>query len=63
MAPYRSDAQRKRFHAMLERGEISKATVDEWDKASAGMKLPERVTPKQRQSLLTHRKVRKTKTI
>lgn len=46
MAPYRSDAQRKKFHAMLKRGEISKETVDEWDKASKGKKLPERVKPK-----------------
>jgi len=44
--PYKSDAQRKKFHALLERGEISKKTVDEFDKASKGLKLPERVTPK-----------------
>lgn len=46
--PYKSDAQRKKFHAMLERGEISKKTVQEFDKASKGMKLPERVTPKKK---------------
>lgn len=46
MAPYKSDAQRKKFHAMLEKGEIKKSVVDEYDKASAGMKLPERVGPK-----------------
>ena len=40
--PYKSDSQRKKFHAMLARGEIDKATVDEWDKASKGKKLPER---------------------
>jgi len=28
---------------MLKRGEISKETVDEWDEASKGKKLPERV--------------------
>lgn len=44
--PYKSEAQRKKFHAMLEKGEIKKSTVDEFDKASAGMKLPERVSPK-----------------
>ena len=46
--PYKSDAQRKKFHAMLKRGEISGATVAEYDKASKGKKLPERVKPKRR---------------
>lgn len=39
--PYASDKQRKYFHAALSRGEISKKTVDEYDKASKGKKLPE----------------------
>jgi len=38
--PYKSDSQRKKFHTMLARGEISKAVVDEWDSASKG-KAPE----------------------
>lgn len=41
--PYSSDAQRRKFHAMLARGEIKKSTVDEFDEASKGMNLPERV--------------------
>ena len=41
--PYKSDAQRKKFHAMLNRGEISASTVHEFDEASKGMKLPEHV--------------------
>jgi len=41
--PYRSDAQRKKFHAMLARGEISPQTVREWDEASKGLKLPKKV--------------------
>ena len=41
--PYKSDAQRRKFHAMLNRGEISAATVAHWDKATKGKKLPERV--------------------
>ena len=41
--PYKSEAQRKAFHAMEKRGEISKKTVDEFDKASKGKKLPEHV--------------------
>lgn len=44
--PYKSDAQRRKFHAMLNRGEISAATVAEYDHASKGKKLPERVKPK-----------------
>jgi hypothetical protein len=38
--PYKSDKQRRYFHAAEARGEISKATVDEFDRASKG-KLPE----------------------
>ena len=40
--PYASDAQRRKFHAMLARGEIKKSVVDEFDEASKGMNLPER---------------------
>lgn len=41
--PYKSDAQRRKFHAMEAKGEISKKVVAEYDKASKGMDLPERV--------------------
>lgn len=44
--PYKSDAQRRKFHAMLNRGEISAKTVKEFDQASKGKKLPEKVKPK-----------------
>lgn len=43
MSPYKSDAQRRKFHAMEDRGEISHSTVEHWDEASKGKKLPERV--------------------
>lgn len=46
--PYRSDAQRKYFHAAEARGEIKPSVVSEFDKASKGMKLPEYVKPKKR---------------
>lgn len=39
--PYESDAQRRKFHAMEDRGEISHATVAEFNKASKGLNLPE----------------------
>jgi hypothetical protein len=40
--PYKSDAQRKKFHAMEARGEISPAVVKEFDQASKGKKLPKK---------------------
>ncbi len=40
--PYASDAQRKKFHVLEAEGKISPATVDEFDQASKGMKLPRR---------------------
>ena len=46
--PYKSKAQQKYFHAAEARGEISKKTVDEFDKATKGKygKLPEHVKKK-----------------
>lgn len=41
--PYKSNAQRRKFHAMEARGQISPATVAEFDAASKGKSLPERV--------------------
>ena len=49
--PYKSDAQRRQFHAMLERGEISPAVVAEFDRASEGKKLPERAQPTRRKNV------------
>jgi hypothetical protein len=44
--PYKSEAQRKKFHALAEQGKISKKIVEEFDQASKGMKLPARITKK-----------------
>src|SRR5271165_6077522 len=41
--PYKSDAQRRFFHAAEARGAIKKSTVEEFDKASKGKSLPEKV--------------------
>jgi hypothetical protein len=41
---YKSEAQRKKFHALLAEGKIKKEVVDEYDAKSKGKKLPERVT-------------------
>lgn len=32
--PYKSEAQRKKFHVLLKEGKISKKTVKKWDKES-----------------------------
>lgn len=40
--PYKSEAQRRFFHAAEARGDIKSSTVKEFDKASKGKKLPEK---------------------
>lgn len=42
--PYKSDSQRRYFHYAESVGKIKKSTVDEFDKASKGMKLPEKIS-------------------
>lgn len=44
--PYKSLKQERYFHAAEERGEISPKVVKEFDQASKGLKLPERVKKK-----------------
>ena len=44
--PYKSDAQRRKFQQLLKEGKISQAVVDDFDKASKGKTLPERIGPK-----------------
>ena len=46
--PYKSAQQRKLFHVLLKKGKISKKTVDKFDKASKGKKLPKRVKRKKK---------------
>lgn len=43
--PYKSKAQQRFFHAALMRGDIDRKTVKEYDNASRGKKLPEKVGP------------------
>ncbi len=38
--PYVSERQRAKFHLLLKQGKISQKVVDEFDKASEGLKLP-----------------------
>jgi hypothetical protein len=45
MAPFASEAQRRKFYAMAERGEISNKKVAEYEEKTKG-DLPERVRAK-----------------
>lgn len=46
-APFKSEAQRRKFHAMAEKGEISKETVEKWESETPkDQPLPERVEKK-----------------
>ena len=44
--PFKSQAQRRKFAELLVKGEISPETFEEWNRATGGKKLPERVKPK-----------------
>ncbi len=44
--PYKSKAQERKFHVLEEEGKISPEVVSEFDSASKGKKLPEKVSPK-----------------
>lgn len=45
--PFKSEAQRRKFYAMANRGEISRDTVREWENATPkDKKLPERAAKK-----------------
>ncbi len=46
--PYKSYKQRKFFHVAEKRGDIKPSVVNEFDKASKGMKLPETAPKKPR---------------
>lgn len=46
--PYKSDSQRRFFHAAEARGEISSKVVSEFDQASKGKKLPEAIKDKKK---------------
>ena len=46
--PYESNAQRKYFNANRSKLEAQGVNVDEWNSASKGMKLPQKVTHRQK---------------
>lgn len=45
--PFKSQAQRRKFYAMANRGEISKGEVKKWERETGDKKLPERVGKKE----------------
>jgi hypothetical protein len=47
--PYKSDAQRKYFHANKKKLEKQGVNVAEWDKASKGKKLPKRINKRKKE--------------
>jgi hypothetical protein len=55
--PFASEAQRRKFYAMSERGEIPKSTVAEYEKETKG-NLPERVKAKKKAQKYTESKKR-----
>lgn len=53
--PFKSQAQRAKFYAMAERGEISKSKVAEYERETKG-DLPKRVKAKQKAKKYTESK-------
>lgn len=49
MAPFKSESQRRLFHAMAERGDMSKAKVAEYERKTK-KDLPEKVESKEKRA-------------
>jgi hypothetical protein len=54
--PFKSQAQRRKFAELLVKGEISKETYEEWNRATGTKKLPERANAKKAKSKPTRKK-------
>jgi hypothetical protein len=46
--PFKSKAQRRKFAQLLVEGKIKPETFEEWNRATGGRKLPERVAARKR---------------
>ena len=57
--PYASKAQRGKFHVLEREGKISPSTVQEFDSASKGMKLPQYAKGSKAKSAMADRLRRK----
>jgi hypothetical protein len=44
--PFKSQAQRRKFAALLVEGKISPETYEEWNRETGSQKLPDHVKPK-----------------
>jgi hypothetical protein len=44
--PFKSESQRKAMNAKASRGEISKKVINEFNSASKGLKLPQKIKKK-----------------
>ena len=55
--PYKSEAQRRKFHQLEKQGKISSKTVKQWDKETGKKKLPERISPPKESGHTKHRAV------
>ena len=55
--PFKSQAQRRKFAALLVEGKISPQTFEEWNRETGGTKLPERAKAQKK----TKSKARKSK--
>ena len=44
--PFKSQAQRRKFAALLVEGKISPETYEEWNRETGSKKLPDHVKPK-----------------
>jgi hypothetical protein len=55
MAPFKSEAQRRKFYAMAKRGEIPEATVQKYEEKTKG-DLPERISAKRKSQHYTNSK-------
>jgi len=49
--PFKSESQRRLFWAKVNRGEISKAKAEEWERETPKKKLPERIHKKKASAL------------
>jgi hypothetical protein len=58
--PFKSKAQRRKFAQLLVEGKIKPETYEEWNRATGGAHLPERVTPKAKKKTRTKKAKRKT---
>lgn len=50
--PFKSEAQRRKFYAMANRGEISKKEVNKWEEHTKDKDLPERVGKEEKKASL-----------